>query len=91
MTNPIALKLIVTEPTFRKTMNTSCTINMDNEVIKTDDFVTVSYDDSTGETTMHSNADAITLGKAMLLTRTAFEKSLAELSEEDRNDVLAVL
>lgn len=90
MTNRTGLSLI-TNDAFKKTMNTSCTVNMNNEVIKTDDFVAVVYDEHTEQTTMHSNADAYTLGKAALMIKAEFLKSMEQLSEEDREAVMEAL
>jgi hypothetical protein len=64
---------------------------MNNEVNKFTDFVTVAHDDRTGETTMHTNADAVTLGQALKMISNAFESTMNGLSKEQQAEIMSVL
>jgi hypothetical protein len=90
MTNHSGLKLHVNEA-LPKSLKTSCTIKMNNEVNKFNDFVTVGHNQVTGETTMHTNADAVTLGQALRMISNAFETTMDNLSKEQQAEVMSVL
>lgn len=84
------LTLVANEP-FKKDLPAKCKVNIDNDVHSYKDFVVVGFNRETETTDMFQNTDALTLGKAAVLTALAFRNALDTLSAEDRAMVVESL
>ena len=62
----------------------SCTVTMDDSIYKFTDFVTVGWDYNKDCAVIVQNADAITLGFAILMIAKAFKDSYDSLTDEER-------
>lgn len=71
-------------------MNAVCELRIDNEVIKSEDFVAVVADDEVGAK-MVFNADPLTLGMAVQMIAQAYHESLEQLPEEKQKLVVDAL
>lgn len=80
-----------TNDKFKRVLKPSCTVKIDNNVTRFNDFVAVGYDPETGNTTIINNADTVTLGQALLMINNKFQESLQALSEQDRQLVLEMM
>ena len=67
-----------------------CTIRMDNELHESDDFVAILSKDN-GDASIYYNTDALTLGMAVKMTAKAFIECMNECSQEDRDEITAIL
>lgn len=70
---------LVTNDKFEKVMKPSCTIKLDDTVDKFTDFVAVGCNMETGTMTLIQNADAVTLGQAMMMVHRAFTEAYEAL------------
>lgn len=84
------LKLI-TNDAFKKSLPTKCKVQINGEVETFTDFVTVGYNDESGETTIMRNTDAVTLGKALVMIQMAYNESIVGLSDSDMKDIKAAI
>lgn len=80
-----------TNDVFKKVFKPSCTVKMDDKVNMFDDFIVFGWNKETEDVTMLQFADAITIGKAAMMAKHAFIKSLEALSEGEREEVLQYL
>lgn len=62
----------------------TCTIKMDNEISRYTEFVTVAFDNLTGEHVLYHYADVITAGVAFRMMARSFDELYKELDEEQR-------
>lgn len=67
-----------------------CTIEMDEEVKQSDDFVAILSHEN-GDASLYYCTDALTLGMAMKMVAKAFITEMNELSEEERSQIEAIL
>lgn len=71
-------------------MNAVCEVRIDNEVIKSEDFVAVVADEKVGAK-MAYHTDALTLGMAVQMIASAYHEVLAQLPEEEQKLVVETL
>jgi len=62
----------------------SCTVTMNNSIDRFTDFVTIGWDNNKDTAVIIQNADAITLGFAILLIAKAFKDSYDSLTDEEK-------
>jgi len=62
----------------------SCVVTIDNSIDKFTDFVTVGWDYNKDCAVIVQNADAITLGFAILMIAKAFKDSYDSLTDEEK-------
>jgi hypothetical protein len=91
MTSSTARLTLHTNEKFKKTLNTSCTVKMNNGVDTFGEFVVVGYNEETGKATMLKNADALTLGLASKIIMKAFKESVAKLSPETQELLMVAI
>jgi len=68
----------------------TCTVRMDGEEVTTDDFIAIVVNDE-ADAVLIFNTDALTLGMALRLLTKSFAEMMAECTEEERNEIKAVL
>lgn len=67
-----------------------CTIEMDGKTTKSDDFVAILSKEN-GDASIFYNTDALTLGMAIKMMARAFLECLQQCSEEEREQIQAIL
>ena len=70
-----------------KSFAPSCVVTIDNSIDKFTDFVTVGWDYNKDCAVIVQNADAITLGFAILMIAKAFKDSYDSLTDEEKSIV----
>jgi hypothetical protein len=69
----------------------SCTVKLDNEAQKFDEFVVVGIDPNNGKVGILRYADALMLGMAMKMITDAFHKEMLELDDDTQQKIMGVL
>ena len=67
-----------------------CTVQIDGETHTSDDFVAVLSKEN-GDASIMYNTDALTLGMSLKMIARAFVQCMHECSEEERNEIAAIL
>lgn len=71
-------------------MEPKCVVTMDGVTTESEDFVAVLAKEN-GDASIIYNTDALTMGMAMKMVAKSFVECMAELSEEERNEVTEIL
>lgn len=91
MTNNTGRFKLITNDSFKKSLKTSCTVKIGNEVDVFNHFVVIGENESDGSITFIKNADIITLGMAMETIRDAFYTAYDELPAYEKEEVRELL
>lgn len=78
------------EKVLEETTPIVCTVEMDGQVHKSDDFVCVMAREN-GDASIFYNTDALTMGMAMKMVARAFVETMGQLNEEERKMVSDIL
>ena len=78
------------EKVLQDTPEISCTVVMDGETTRSDDFVAIMAKEN-GDTGIFYNTDVLTLGIAIRMVTSAFVNAMNQLPEEERKDIQEIL